>query len=479
MITTSYCKMKNNINDFRFVCILLLLHIILTILVVFYSSRFLAIYGVFFIVFFALRKTKGTFIYFIFFLSILNDILGTRSLNFGFRIYLADLSFIFLAIFTLDVLRNKRVHSISFLGIHKVLIVNLSIGLSLICFSYLSGNAFNDLMGGFRRYYIYPLMFIVASNCIAKKKDIERISKLFFITLCTICLIAVVRSKLNISWESRADQFTFEDFRAIGYFAGSILILGVGIILGKYMDQKLSLFKSLICLAVLYLSIFISGYRLLWMMSIFLTFFMVFFLFLQKRNKKIAIKLIFSILFILLFVFYVGNIVFPDILANLLLKINDKVLNYNASQEIRLFAWSSAWKKFIESPFIGAGLGDTGGFWGLNSRGAQHFFQITYHSIIFELLAKTGMFGLIPFLLFICSYIYFVILSIKKKFTFSIVGGFGGWVAMVCMGCIQPSLSSPNEIALFYAYAGFFFSLIMSETKTSEKNNIAFGLRLS
>jgi O-antigen ligase len=390
------------------------------------------------------------------------DVFGYQPiLHLGINFYLVDI-FLLLLLAQLVISLAGRRSLILPTSLHLILFANLFIGVSLVGIAFLQGQTPADILGGFRRYYIYPLTFFVGYGCVRTDGDLRLLSKVFQLTVATVVAIAFFRTYFGLSWGDM-ERFESFDVRPIGYFSGVIILFGIGVVIGQVVSRGHLSVSAIVQLVLMYTAIIVSGWRLLWVSGFLLPLLMVFVHSGLGFSKFLRFSAVILSVFVGVVIFL--PLVFPFFLDLLSEKVLLKVLGYQIQDEIRLYAWSTAFQKFLQSPLVGAGLGEESGFYGYNSGGERFYFHITYHSILFELLAKTGLFGTVPFLFFVVAFLKlgFSRLRLPDK-SVIVTGIFIIWCAALLIAFFQPALSSPGPIVVFYLSAGILFRFIKNET---------------
>ena len=378
------------------------------------------------------------------------------------KVYFADGILLFMVVFIIQILIHRIPISNLRSPITLLLIGNLIYGFAAVIIGYSAGNSTNNILGDFRRFFLYPMVALVPLMITIKWKNLVKLFKWFCLCIVLISLIAFSRVILNTSWDP--DQFSATNqFRAIGYFSGILICLGIGIIYSVFLNNKHQhRLIPLLFLIVLETVIFTSGYRMLWILGVFIPFFITYF---SSRGLNKIIRIL-GILIIVLFIIAVATYVIKTISPGVFDRLADRFIltlkDLDIRNNIRFFAWTSAWSMFKTSPVIGVGIGDQFEFLALNSGGQYYISHLTTHNILVSLLYQTGLIGSGLFLAIHGSFSIFIwknIYTLKPSARKIMFGLLAGYFSALIMGMVQPSFESPGAIVLFYFFVGVILNI--------------------
>jgi O-antigen ligase len=378
------------------------------------------------------------------------------------KIYFADGILLFMLVVVFQLL----FHRISIRDLKSpitlFIIINFLFGIMAVGIGFYVGNSTNNILGDFRRFFLYPLVALLPLSINIKRSELRRIFIVFCLTLLCICFVAYARVILNTSWDPEQFYAT-NQFRAIGYFSGILICIGIALVYAISINSHG--YKKIALLTILFIfeaAIFASGYRLLWILGIFLPLFISYF-------SSRGIDKVFRILgiFIVLILFLVGltylvEAISPDVYTRLTNRIITIINDLDFRNNIRFYAWSTAWSMFTSSPIIGVGIGDQFEFLSLSSNGQYVISHLTTHNILVSLLYQTGILGVGLFLIIHGSFTYVILRGMSTLSSYikvPLLGMLAGYFSALLMGMVQPLFESPGAIVLFYFFVGFILNI--------------------
>ena len=389
------------------------------------------------------------------------------------RVYTADGILLLLAILPIKLLtRRVSLKELFASPISRLLGLNLLYGGIALVMGFAAGHALNDVLGDFRRFYVYPLAFFVVLSNVFSLKDVRKLTMGLGLALLVISSIALGRVITGNTWDP-AQFRRAGDFRAIGYFTGVIVVMGIGIFSGIGFSVKKNRVLFFLTVSVSLVVVLLSGYRLLWILAGMALISMSIFA-LGKKGNTVQL-----VLAVLLWLGLLGGFVvvaqrlFPDLWLLWSEKFLVGVLGFSFESNARYFAWQTAWEKFLSSPIIGIGIGDQFEFLLRNSRGYFQTGNATTHNILLDLLYQTGAIGGGLFLL-----IHFMVLKTvwgrlkghKLETRLPLLGMLIGYLSCLVMSMFQPTLDAPGAIVAVYLWCGFMLKL--TETGSAEASLI-------
>jgi O-antigen ligase len=378
------------------------------------------------------------------------------------KIFFADVILLFLVVFTVQLLLNRISIRDLRSPISLFILLNFLFGIIAVVIGFSVGNSTNNVLGDFRRFFLYPLVALLPLSLKIDRSELKKIFIIFCLSLLIISFIAFFRVITNTSWDPEQFYAT-NQFRAIGYFSGILLCIGIGLVFSVSLNcrgvEKIAL---LVVLFLYEAAIFASGYRLLWILGIFLPLFITYFS-TRGFGKLIRILGISAVLVLFLAALsYIGEAISPDVYSRLINRIYTTINDLDFRNNIRYFAWTSAWDKFMSSPVIGVGIGDQFEFLTLNSSGQYVISHLTTHNILMSLLYQTGIIGAGLFLAIHGTYTFYIWSGMSNLKTYSripLLGMLAGYFSALIMGMVQPSFESPGAIVIFYFFAGIIINI--------------------
>jgi O-antigen ligase len=378
------------------------------------------------------------------------------------KLYVADGILLFMLALIARVLTRKVRISQLRTPITGLLVLNFLYGFVAIAWGLIVGHEPNNVLGDFRRIFLYPLSVLIALSCFSSEADFRRAIKFFGVALLPIIGTAWDRVVTRQSWEPEA--FTpVGDFRAIGYFTGVIVIMGTGVFYGFGMERTKYRIFLLMLVGLLLGSALVSGYRLLWITAIVTVVFVSYW---ALGTRKYTVRALRN--FVLVAFFFVSLILlvqtfFPDLYRVFIEKFYERVLGFDFRGDLRFYAWATAWRKFINAPLLGVGIGDQFTVWAVNSMGQPHLFEITTHNVLLSVLYQTGLVGGGLFLMIHGTVVYYLWKKLKRidpRFRVGIAGAFAGYLAALSMGMLQPLFETPGAVVITYVWVGMLLRAI-------------------
>jgi hypothetical protein len=378
------------------------------------------------------------------------------------KIFFADGILLFMAVLAVQLLfRRISIRELKS-PITLFMLLNFLFGIIAVIIGFSVGNSTNNVLGDFRRFFLYPLVALLPLSIKIDRSELKKVFLVFCLTILSICVIAFVRVIANSSWDPEQFYAT-NQFRAIGYFSGILISIGIGLVYAVSINCQG--WKKITLLVVLFLfeaAIFASGYRLLWILGIFLPLFISYFS--TRGFGKIFRVLGISVALILFLaaLTYIVEHISPDVYYRLIARIYTTINDLDFRNNIRYFAWTTAWGKFMSSPVIGVGIGNQFEFLTLSSSGQYVLSHQTTHNILMSLLYQTGIIGAGLFLAIHSSFTVYMWRGISKVNQHSrilLLGLLAGYFSALAMGLVQPSFESPGAIVIFYFFVGIILNV--------------------
>ena len=401
---------------------------------------------------------------FIFLLFALFDIYGYFPIiNLNFKLYLADGIIFLMVVLALKLTSDNSFFYRLSAPISSLLFVNFIFGFFALMIGFIVGHQLNDVIGDFRRFFLYPLAYFIPLSFNFNRSKEKKLIFLFLITLLVICSIALFRVITSQTWDPA--QFSQAgDFRAIGYFTGVIVVMGLGVFYGQSLTQSgYRKWVTLMFCAFLIAVGFLSGYRLLWVFIIATPLLVTYFTYRQTKGIFKIFGTVILIILLLIVVLLLVSRLFPDWFLLIQTKFLERVIGFSFVDNIRFFAWQTAWEKFLTSPIYGVGIGDQFSFWGFDSQGNPHLFLLTTHNVFMSILYQTGIIGAIIFLAIHFRIIEYMRIKLKDTEIRSrgpIAGMFSGYLAALILGLFQPLFETPGAIVAFYLWIGLMMNFL-------------------
>ena len=415
------------------------------------------------------RIYQIVFVIFCFLLYALFDLVGYFPLlDFGLKIYLADGVILFLGIMLVYLIAGKIPLSRFNSPITGLLFVNLIYGFIAIIVGFYVGHNFSNVIGDFRRFFFYPLSFLVGLVYFVRISDVRRLFIALILALIVISAFAIYRVVTDQTWQP--DKFS-EDFRAMSFVAGVVVLLGIGVFFGYGLTNPRNRLLSFTIVTFLVGIVLVSGYRLLWVATPCITLFVTLSVYRgAKHLNKLLIATVVSFGSIVLGLF-VAKLLFPDLYLLMLTKFETRVLGFQFSENIRFFAWNYAWKEFLSSPLLGIGIGDQFSFYTANSKGFLQLVNMTTHNHLMSILYQSGILGAGIFIVLMVKSLNYVWRQLAKCSleTRGVLSGIlGSFLAALALAMFQPFLEDPSATVGFYLLLGLMLKIIDLYSKISE-----------
>lgn len=421
------------------------------------------------LVFLPLSITKNVLSFYFFVFIAAYDFVGYAPIfSVPIKIFFADGILLFMVVLVMQLLFNRVSIQELKSPITLLILLNFAFGILAVIIGYYVGNTTNNVLGDFRRFFLYPLVALLPLSIKIKRSDLKKIFIIFCLALLSICVIGIIRVITNTSWDP--EQFSATNqFRAIGYFSGILLCIGVGLVYSVSLNYRG--WKKAALLLVLFLfeaAIFASGYRLLWILGVFLPLFITYF---SSKGFGKALRLLGILIVIVIFLAalsYIVESLSPDVYYRLINRIYTTINDLDFRNNVRYFAWTSAWSKFMSSPIMGIGIGNQFEFISLSSNGQYVISHLTTHNILMSLLYQTGIIGAGLFLAIHASFTFEIWMGmsrISRHNQIPLLGMLAGYFSALVMGMVQPSFESPGAIVVFYFFMGIIiilFGMFMS-----------------
>jgi len=391
------------------------------------------------------------------------DFIGYNpALTSPIKIYFADGILLFMAVLAFQVLFRQ----ISFRRLQSpitlLLFVNFVFGIVAVAIGLFVGNSANDVLGDFRRFFLYPLVALYVLSIPIKWSGLKKLVIIFGFALLILSIGAFIRFATGTSWDPEQFNPTGQ-FRAIGYFSGILVSMGVGVLYAISMhSHRYRKFFSLVIMLVFEAVLFASGYRLLWVAGIFVPLFVAYFSSrgLQKGLRPLVIGVVILVLLAGLISF--ARSFFPDIYYRLTDRLYTGAYNFDFSNNTRYYAWTTAWSKFLSSPIVGVGIGDQFQYITIDSKGGYIISNSTTHNVLMSLLYQTGVLGAGLFLLVQITFTIYVwrgLSKIESRARIPLIGMLAGYFSALMMGMVQPTFEAPGAIVMFYLWMGLILNI--------------------
>jgi O-antigen ligase len=406
--------------------------------------------------------TYEVFLIFSLLLLSLGDYFGAKPIALGgFKLYGADYFLVILIILTIKISRPDRTKTKSPLTL--LLWIYIIYGfISLLIGLFYQNHELSRTIGDFRRFFYYPISFLLGWNIISKKKDIIKLEKIINFVPFIIIAFAAFRLITGKTWAPEIHTRP-EDFRAMPYYDGIALIFIFSYFIALFFARRKLNPIQLVFAFLIPIFIILSGFRLLWGLFILAIMLALWFTFKLRGNCKYLRILVylFLIIFAALSLFRMAGGKYYEIFET---KIVDKILHYELSSERwRYPAWKSAMDKFESSPVLGTSLGDEPTFWVKNSAGQWMKITRTLHNAFLEILYQTGIIGALLFLLIIFKYSVYMYKNLKKldiDFQPIAVALFILFVSGLIQSLVQPYLNHPGNGVLFFSFMGISLKIV-------------------
>lgn len=386
------------------------------------------------------------------------DLVGYSSIpNLGFRVYLADVIFVFLAFVSFRILSNSLPFSAISSPITGLLLLNVAYGGFALVYGLNAGNDINDVFGHVRRFCLYPLAAFLPLAALQKRTDLAKLVVPFVGILLLIAAFALARVVTGQSWDP--DQFTSAgQFRSLSYFTGSFLLGGIGLLYGIASISKAGWRTFLLGVTGLLVTVVAaSGYRLHFLQVV-----LVFPLFhiLNGDLRKHAARSFAGLGLLVVagvMALWTLRALFPETLLMVSDRLIGGLVGFRPEDDLRYYAWSAAIERFLQSPLLGVGIGDQLYFAAINSQGDYYSRSLNTHNILLSLLYQAGIIGAGIFVAIQYRVIKTVAVKLPQLDENSrpvLAGMMTGYFSILAVSMMQPTLESPGAIVAFYLWVG-------------------------
>lgn len=235
----------------------------------------------------------------------------------------------------------------------------------------------------------------------------------------------------------------FENYNGLGTYLNFVLLLAIALLMSVQLKRiyRSALFFIIILLGACFLLTFSRASWLAFLLGLTLM------LFLSRRTY-----MIFSIMciFILLLFYFTPS--------------RERALyvfqTHGTSERFLLL--KIGWRMFMENPFLGKGIGTFMNYCSQYTSGLV----IRYaHNCYLQILAETGVFALISFLLFVGFLLYKSVKTLRKNFDFLLLGLISAIFGFLVQSSLDVQFYSLQLATMFWAFLGLLVALIKIENR--------------
>ncbi|MEK7794923.1 MAG: O-antigen ligase family protein [Candidatus Hydrogenedentota bacterium] len=335
-----------------------------------------------------------------------------------------------------------------------------------------SGFEWRDAIGAYRRYCFYPLAFLVPLNLPIQRRHLPFLQSALALGAISIVFTALYSLANGLTY--RPDIFIVEatepDPRLLGYTACMTLAMGLSLFVAMTMQPGRIVFRAAAAGAIACTgALLISGWRLSVGLALAMPFAAISVMSLLRGGRALtqALTLCVGALFVTAAVAGTA-FVLPDTWQRATLQFEQRVRDFDVTDDARYYSWKNAGEVWSESPILGAGLGRQAEFFVLGSEGTFYLEQMSTHNTFVGLLADSGLVGLLLALAFHAS---FVALMFRRRRDFAaayrplVTGIVVGYLAATGFSFLQPMQVS--AIVSMHLLMGFAVLLCRPEFRQS------------
>jgi O-antigen ligase len=326
------------------------------------------------------------------------------------------------------------------------------------------------------------VLFFVISTSKSSEEKLEYLSKLIIYGSLIICLFAFWQyfadlASVSTKWTILRDHYTKEIFgfpRVMGTFLepllfANFLILPTFLLWSLWLKEKFNNAFFVTALSIFLIIVFITISR-----GAYLAFAvgLLFFAILLKKDFFKIKKLLISLLVIIIscsigwaMIRFGGGSFGAGKFVEQTSDLTKKPEDQGFSTQHRLMTFRIAKQAFSENPLFGIGPGNYGKYYSdrIEPEILKNQSQTVANEYI-EILAENGIFGLIPFAIFVFSLIYFGIKKIKEQNNFRFLAV--GLLSIIIALLIQYNFFS----SIYVIYIWFVFALLVLQIKQTANN---------
>lgn len=371
----------------------------------------------------------------------------------GFKFYGADLILVFLILIILFYGLEAPFKT----KIGLALLIMLVYGIFCLVHGYLAGYELRDVIGDFRRLYLYSLSFGITWVILDSPDKLGKLNRIAYLAVVPVVVLSILRAFMGVSW---SENYEAEDIRAVSYATAPVLFWVFYDSSSRLLirAKSSSWIKNLIWVIVVGFTLLISNYRALWLLPVLG---LAVLIIVSHLRGMIRIgRIVFASLVLIIAIFIsvlVLSSVFPDIFNLIENKFVEDVLGFRWEGSFRYFVWGEAWKQFANNVWLGIGIGHRLQYWLLNSIGQFYLRESTAHNILVDYFYQTGLVGglfyLVPQLLFFNGF-WRGLLNMSHDYARLAIALFSVYFSMFALGLLQPFLTIPSVAVLFYIVMG-------------------------
>jgi len=325
-----------------------------------------------------------------------------------------------------------------------VLIFYIGIGLSILTYNY----SFSISLKAWLTKWGEAVALFYIAQVFLKKKHIKALLGVFLFSALLLCIDGFYQWMFNVDFirgfkliEMRdyfAVSATFKHYNNYATFLVVLFFISFGFI--SYFKNSIpSIAVSLLALLI-FINLILTYSRGAWISfgtaSLFLV---LFFSSMDRRTGIISI-------FLLLLSFIAVIIMVPSAKERLIFTVQ------KGGDSDRFRIWKAAFMMFKESPLLGKGLGS---FTGLIRNYDYGIWSQYAHNCYFQILAETGIAGIVPFFWFLWELTSAVYKKIHRKKDLLFLGLFSGFLGFLVHSFFDTQLFSIKTATLFWILASF------------------------
>ena len=351
-----------------------------------------------------------------------------------------------------------------------MMLLGVGVGICGILIGLDNGYKSNEIIGGFRRYSYYPWAIFIPPLFLRYPEDIRGFEKTAFAAAAVVCCFAAYRIATGSSYYPEQHGIESGYFRAMGYHEYLFLIFVTCLAVGKVvqnMDRPRLAYR--ICVLVVPIFIITSNYRIAWLLLITSSLIVLMILAARKMIIKPIIVLAAMSILAMSMVGISARLGRNNAYLEVERRVTERVL---ASDQVgiesqRVEMWNTAIKEWKSAPLLGVGFGRKFYYRAQSPEGEWYWaYSYALHNTYIELLLVSGILGLCIFVVLqvvIFARCWRLLKKVKDSIPL-ISAGITFMIAVLVQASVQPLLTEPNGIVVFYLIMGSVLSLRFMET---------------
>lgn len=328
----------------------------------------------------------------------------------------------------------------------------------------LKGFGLNDALGDYRRMFFYPLAMLIPPLLGFTQGVMARLRHALLGGMALVMLTGLYRLATGQTWAE--DYFLEADStpRLLSYTETLTLTVGVAWLAATLRTAKLTVMRiAALGLATLAASfLLISGWRIAILYGLFAPAFALIFVGWLKHETVGGLLRGAFILVLLIVLSFVGALQFmPEYGTEVVDKMRTRFVEFDPSEDQRIYSTITALEYFAEDPVLGAGMGHQFFMFKRGSDGTFMGVEATTHNMYIDYFYKSGVMGL--FLLLSVHGVFLVYFlrrcrRLRRKFHSLATGLFVGYLCIMTSAMLEP-FQTAGIVSLYFTM-GFLLVLL-------------------